>query len=162
MSNLFFERQQKVSYFLLLLYPLFLCFKLFGITCILDTGFTLLKKNIPFQQLLLAVILAEYVYIFPDLIKLVGQQRWLENPYLPYLSFTPLWFFEQPAIPFFLKYLFNSFNLFECIYILLLSYAISTFHQTGFLNNCISVLKTYGIFILGWSLCIGLYLENIL
>jgi hypothetical protein len=161
LTNLLLERQQNASLFLLLIYPIFLCGKILGITCILDTGFSLLKKTVPFRLLLLGVILAEYVYIFPDLIKLIWQQKWLENPYLPYLSFTPFPLLDQPTLPFFLKYLFNSFNLFECLYILLLSYAISALQKSAFLNNGILVIKTYGTFLLCWSLCIGLYLENI-
>lgn len=162
LQHLILERQESIGWWSLFLYPLFLTLKVLGIACIIDTGFTLFHKKTSFQHLLLAVILSEYVYLFPDLIKLIWSNQWLENPYLPYLSYSPFNLFHSAQAPFLLKYLCNTFNLFEILYILFLSFALSSLQASKFLNSCFMVIKTYGVFLLAWSLCIGLFLNNII
>lgn len=146
---------------LFVIYPFYLLLKLLFITCILDTGFALSKKEIPFKTLFITVLFGEFVYIIPAIYKLIWQPDWWENPYLPFVNFSAISFLNSKNPTFFIKYLANAYSLIEFLYVFVIILLISYLSTIKWKESSVLVMKTYGFAYFLWSLGIGIYLSNI-
>lgn len=156
-----FDKVNKSIWLLFIIYPFYLFLKLIFITCILDNGFALSKKQTHFKILFTAVLGGEFVYILPALYKLIWKPDWWASPYLPFINFSAIGFLNLQNPSFFIKYLSNAYSLFELMYVFLLILLVSYLNNIKWKESSLLVIKSYGLAYFAWSLCLGVYLSTI-
>lgn len=161
----FFELQNKWQWIGYVFVPILLLIKTSLIACILYIGtFFFSKVTVAFNQLWSIVISAEFVFLLVPVFKIAWFYFFQTNYELEDIQyFYPLSVLNivgyKGIAPWFI-YPFQTLNLFEFAYWLILSYSIGKVTQTNMDNGFKIVVYSYGLSLLLWVVVIMFFTLN--
>jgi hypothetical protein len=110
--------------------------------------------KVGFIQLWQIVLVSEVVFLFPEIIKLFRFIVFLPNHTTSeiqnYYPLSTLSFFNTENLPKKFHYPLKTFNLFEIIYGLLLTFGFQMISKRSFKNSLNVIVFGYGLFLLLW------------
>ncbi|MCQ2974173.1 MAG: hypothetical protein MJ211_05115 [Bacteroidales bacterium] len=133
--------------------------KVFLIALIIYIGYYLVEKQ-NYKDILSSVIVAEVVNLITALVKNINLA--FINPPSTYIDttltpFSLVSFFDPQKLDQWLLIPLSAVNIFEVIYILLLSYMLSKNLKRSFGNSCQMVLLSYGLVLVLFIVCTSFY-----
>ena len=152
------ETISEIEWFIYLLTPVFYLFKFFVVAIVLSTGDFLFGYKIGFKKMFQIAMVAELVFLLPDLIKIVWflffeQAETIKQVgSFEFLSIYSL--FKNDEIYNWLKYPFSVANVFELIYWLVLALGIKYVTGFNYDKSLKFILSTYVPVLIVWVMFI--------
>jgi len=147
---------QRWTWLIYFITPILYLTKFFFVAICLSIGSFLFKIEVDFKSLLKVVLLSEFVFLLPSLIKLFWFSLISVNYTLIDLQyFSPLSavnLFERTEIESWLIYPLSLINLFELAYFFILSFLLSKRLESNFIQSFKLVIISYGTGLLIWVL----------
>ena len=157
-----FKRKWEWIYSVLLYIVFYI--KIAFISTILYTVLFFKNKKIKYNEILEIVLVAEFIFLFVPIIKMTWFYFFMNNYTLKnFQQFFPLSlanFFNINQLPLWLLYPMQTINLFEIVYIYLLSYLISKKINFSFFKTSIIILTAYLPTIFLWIMLIIFLILN--
>lgn len=150
--------QNKFEPLIFILIPILFLFKLTMVYFSIYTYLFLNKINISFKTLITSILYGELIFIFLSFFRLIwfvvikDNYTVLDVTYFSPLSLLSI--FKVSENYEWLSYALKTVNIFELIYIIVISYCISVNSEYRFINAFVFVAKSYGFGLLMWVLIV--------
>jgi hypothetical protein len=144
------KKSQSFSYFLL---PFLILIKVVVLTLIIFIAIIFLEIDISFNPILKVTLLSEFVFVIAALVKVIGLMYFHDINTLEDLAvYTPLSLYSILGDTFgkYFVYPLKVINVFELLYIAILSYALSIVLDIDYFKSVRAILLTYGVALLLW------------
>lgn len=144
----------KWSWVIYIITPFLYLLKFYIVTILLLTGFFLLRLEVSQQSLIKIVLISEFVFLIPSLIKLLWFSL-IQTDYtlinLQYFSpISALSLFKPKELEPWLIYPLQLLNVFELLYWCALAYQLKNLLERDFGGSLSFVAGTYGVGLLLW------------
>lgn len=152
------DMQYKMQWFTYLIIPLIYLIKIFVITLILLAGVIFYNVKIGFKKIFQIVLIAEFLFLIPALIKLFWF-LFVETDYelIDFQTFFPLSasnLTDAGSLPKWLLYPVQLLNVFEILYWLILAYGLSLVTHEQVRKMLGLVASSYGVGLFVWMVFI--------
>jgi hypothetical protein len=152
-ENLLFQ-QKKWQWIGYIIIPVIYLLKILAISFCVYTGFFLsLGNRVKYSVILEKVILADFVFLTPTIIKIIWFSFQNEYSLEDIQFFMPgslLNFFDPGMVDKWLVYPLQAFNIFEVGFWLFLAYELKIYYENDFSNSLQLVALSYGSGFLIW------------
>lgn len=153
-----FDMQSKFSWIGFAFLPLYLLLKIFVVSLTLQTGLLLCNAKLRFGTTFKITLIAEFVFLIPQLIKILWF-LFAEKDYtlIDVQQFSPLSalnIFNAKNLSQFLIYPFQTFNVFEIFYWIILAGGIKQAFNTDINHGIKIVFSGYIPGLIIWIICI--------
>jgi len=158
------DKQQKLQWLGYVFIPFITILKLLVVTIILSTGEVFYNLKLSFEKAFKVVLYSEAIFVIMEIIKLLWVYLFVNNLSIEYLQFfTPLSLiniFNLGELEPWFIYPFQTLNIFELIYIYLLTFNINKITDCGMGKATNLVLSTYGIGLIIWIVFVSFITLN--
>ena len=150
------KRYEHINYSGYVISALAVGIRIFLVFMCIVIGVYVFSLEFKSYQVLNAIILAEFIFILPGVIKLFWfafiQTEYGIKDLQSFSGFSVLSFFNQEIFDNWLIYPLRSLNLFEALYWLVLAYQLSKIINKSFNSSLKFVAATYGVGLFIWQL----------
>lgn len=145
--------------------PLIYVIKLTAVSICLSIGVFLLKLSTPLKSLFKIALFAEFVFLFPPMIKLYWfsfvNLNYTLSDFQFFSPFSVINIFDKVDVEPWLVYPLQLLNLFELLYWFTLAYKIKDLLNRDFAGSLGFVASTYGVGLLLWVILVMFLTVNL-
>jgi len=160
----FITNKKNAQWLILIKTPLMIILKTIIVTMLIIGGLNLYEHELDFSNVLKISLLAEFIFILLPLIRLLWFIFFEINSFeeiIRFPTFSVIDLVNQDQLSGWMTYPLKVANLFELIYILLLSELLSINLRVTFKKSLKIILSSYGIGLILWVVIVSFILVNL-